>query len=80
MLTIDNMLLLLLVLLLLLLQDVQRAQHLLLFLRDAAPLLPPRDCSALCTSMLKLTSLGSPPLTAAVMQVHTSALFTTVLL
>jgi hypothetical protein len=44
---------------------------LLLFLRDAAPLLPPRDCSAVCTSMLKLTSLGSPPLTAAVMQVHT---------
>lgn len=49
-------------------QDVNRAMYLLIFLRSAAPLMPPEDCTAICLAMMKLPSLGSPTLTAAVMQ------------
>lgn len=49
-------------------QDVTRAMHLLQFMRLAVPLFRPKQASDLCELSLKLLSLGSPPLTAAVMQ------------
>lgn len=49
-------------------QDVIRALHLLQFMRLAVPLFAPKQASALCELTLRLLPLGSPPLTAAVMQ------------
>lgn len=49
-------------------QDVIRALHLLQFMRLAVPLFAPKQASVLCELTLRLLPLGSPPLTAAVMQ------------
>lgn len=49
-------------------QDVSRSLHLLQFMRLAVPLFPPKQASSLCGLALKLLPLGSPPLTAGVMQ------------
>lgn len=49
-------------------QDVTRALHLLQFMRLAVPLFPPKQASSLCELTLRLLPLGSPPLTAGVMQ------------
>lgn len=49
-------------------QDVTRALHLLQFMRLAVPLFPPKQASSLCGMSLRLLTLGSPPLTAGVMQ------------
>lgn len=49
-------------------QDIARALYLLRFMRVAVPLLPSTQASGLCEEALRLTSLGSQPLTAAVMQ------------
>lgn len=49
-------------------QDVTRALHLLQFMRLAVPLFPPKQASTLCELALRLLPLGSPPLTAGVMQ------------
>lgn len=49
-------------------QDVDRALSLLHFMRSAVPLFPPKQASSLCELSLRLLSLGSPTLTAAVMQ------------
>lgn len=49
-------------------QDVTRAMHLLQFMRVGVPLFAPKQASSLCELALRLLSLGSPPLTAAVMQ------------
>lgn len=49
-------------------QDVTRALHLLQFMRLGVPLFPPKQAARLCTLSLRMLQLGSPPLTAAVMQ------------
>lgn len=49
-------------------QDVTRALHLLQFMRLGVPLFPPKQAARLCTLSLRMLPLGSPPLTAAVMQ------------
>lgn len=49
-------------------QDVTRALHLLQFMRLGVPLFPPKQAASLCKLSLRLLPLGSPPLTAAVMQ------------
>ncbi|CAM9490460.1 unnamed protein product [Scytosiphon promiscuus] len=49
-------------------QDVTRALHLLQFMRLGVPLFPPKQSASLCELSLRLLPLGSPPLTAAVMQ------------
>lgn len=49
-------------------QDVDRALSLLHFMRSAVPLFPPKQASSLCELALRLPQLGSPALTAAVMQ------------
>lgn len=49
-------------------QDVTRALHLLQFMRLGVPLFPPKQAASLCDLTLRLLPLGSPPLTAAVMQ------------
>lgn len=49
-------------------QDVTRALHLLQFMRLGVPLFPPKQAASLCGLSLRLLPLGSPPLTAAVMQ------------
>lgn len=49
-------------------QDVTRAMHLLQFMRLGVPLFQPKQAWDLCELSLKLLSLPSPPLTAAVMQ------------
>lgn len=49
-------------------QDVTRALHLLQFMRLAVPLFPPSEAAGLCELVLQLLPLGSPPLTAGVMQ------------
>ncbi|CAM9542165.1 unnamed protein product [Ectocarpus sp. 6 AP-2014] len=49
-------------------QDVTRALHLLQFMRLGVPLFPPNQAASLCGLSLRLLPLGSPALTAAVMQ------------
>lgn len=49
-------------------QDVTRALHLLQFMRLGVPLFPPKQAALLCELSLRMLPLGSPPLTAAVMQ------------
>lgn len=49
-------------------QDVTRALHLLQFMRLGVPLFPPKQAVRLCKLSLRMLPLGSPPLTAAVMQ------------
>ena len=49
-------------------QDVTRALHLLQFMRLGVPLFPPKQAASLCELSLRLLPLGSPPLTAAVLQ------------
>lgn len=49
-------------------QDVTRALHLLQFMRLGVPLFPPKQAVSLCELSLRLLPIGSPPLTAAVMQ------------
>ncbi|CBJ29712.1 conserved unknown protein [Ectocarpus siliculosus] len=49
-------------------QDVTRALHLLQFMRLGVPLFPPNQAASLCELSLRLLPLGSPALTAAVMQ------------
>lgn len=49
-------------------QDVTRALHLLQFMRLGVPMFQPKQAASLCELSLRLLPLGSPPLTAAVMQ------------